>query len=251
MSTLSVTDAYGAVQSIITPNPYGIQPAASSRSVVLAADAPLPAGANVIGSVSISGTPSVAQSGSWNVGLTGSLPAFAATPTVNIGTLPALPAGANTIGSVNVLGGNATAVKVDGSAVTQPVSSTQLPSSLGAKTSSACMGVVVATDQILTTYLAYLANQTLAANTSLDVRPYGSVDVQVNAISGGDSIAFTASLDNANFVGGNSCPILDLAGNSYAAITAPGRYTVPGRGFIQWAKTGSASSPTVYVTAHQ
>ena len=35
-----------------------------------------------------------------------------------------LPAGSNTIGSVNVLGGNVTAVKVDGSAVTQPVSGT-------------------------------------------------------------------------------------------------------------------------------
>ena len=35
-----------------------------------------------------------------------------------------LPAGFNTIGSVNVLGGNTTAVKVDGSAVTQPVSGT-------------------------------------------------------------------------------------------------------------------------------
>jgi hypothetical protein len=35
-----------------------------------------------------------------------------------------LGAGANTIGSVNVLGGNTTAVKVDGSAVTQPVSGT-------------------------------------------------------------------------------------------------------------------------------
>lgn len=35
-----------------------------------------------------------------------------------------LPAGAATLGAVNVLGGNATAVKVDGSAVTQPVSGT-------------------------------------------------------------------------------------------------------------------------------
>jgi hypothetical protein len=41
-----------------------------------------------------------------------------------VSNLPALPTGTNTIGSVNVLGGNATAVKVDGSAVTQPVSGT-------------------------------------------------------------------------------------------------------------------------------
>jgi hypothetical protein len=44
-----------------------------------------------------------------------------------VSNLPALPTGANTIGSVNVLGGNATAVKVDGSAVTQPVSLVSAP----------------------------------------------------------------------------------------------------------------------------
>lgn len=48
------------------------------------------------------------QNGGWTVGLTGTLPAFAATPTFNIGTapsltigaLPSLPAGANAIGTV-------------------------------------------------------------------------------------------------------------------------------------------------------
>ena len=38
--------------------------------------------------------------------------------------IAALPAGRNTIGAVNILGGNSTAVKVDGSAVTQPISGT-------------------------------------------------------------------------------------------------------------------------------
>ena len=41
-----------------------------------------------------------------------------------------LPTGSATIGSVNVLGGNTTAVKVDGSAVTQPVSGTVAVSTL-------------------------------------------------------------------------------------------------------------------------
>lgn len=44
-----------------------------------------------------------------------------------ISNLPALSTGTNTIGSVNVLGGNAAAVKVDGSAVTQPVSIASAP----------------------------------------------------------------------------------------------------------------------------
>lgn len=47
-----------------------------------------------------------------------------ATQPVSVAALPALTAGAATIGSVNVLGGNATAVKTDSSATTQPVSGT-------------------------------------------------------------------------------------------------------------------------------
>jgi hypothetical protein len=46
----------------------------------------LPAGSNAIGSITNS-TFASTQSGTWTVGLTGTLPAFAATPTVNIGTI--------------------------------------------------------------------------------------------------------------------------------------------------------------------
>jgi hypothetical protein len=66
--------------------------------------------------------------------LAASVPGNASTTRVNgrvdvgyISNLPALSTGTNTIGSVNVLGGNATAVKVDGSAVTQPVSIASAP----------------------------------------------------------------------------------------------------------------------------
>jgi hypothetical protein len=47
-----------------------------------------------------------------------------------------LPAGSNTIGTVNLNGGNTTAVKVDGSAVTQPVSVSSLPLPSGGATSA-------------------------------------------------------------------------------------------------------------------
>lgn len=57
----------------------------------------LPAGTNVIGKMSIDqttpGTTNLVQIG-------GTLPAFASTPTFNIGTIPALAAGTNTIGVV-------------------------------------------------------------------------------------------------------------------------------------------------------
>ena len=70
--------------------------------------AALPAGANVIGSVNINGT----------------LPAFAATPTFNLGTL-------------NGAATNATLLTI----------SAQLPTALGQQLSSASMGVVLASDQ--------------------------------------------------------------------------------------------------------
>jgi hypothetical protein len=52
----------------------------------------LPTGSNVIGSVNLNGT----------------LPAFAATPTINVATLPSLPSGSNVIGAFNLdIGGTA------------------------------------------------------------------------------------------------------------------------------------------------
>ncbi len=51
--------------------------------------APLPAGTNAIGSITNTA-----------FGISGTLPAFAATPTVNVGTLPTLPTGTNTIGNI-------------------------------------------------------------------------------------------------------------------------------------------------------
>lgn len=97
------------------------------------------------------------QQGTWNVGLTGTLPAFTTTPTFNIGTAPSLTftntsftanAGTNLNTSLLALesGGNlasintklpsnltvsATRLLVDGSGVTQPVSLATLPAGLG------------------------------------------------------------------------------------------------------------------------
>jgi hypothetical protein len=79
-----------------------------------------------------------------------------AASSVAVTSLPALAAGANVIGSVNVVGGNSVAVKVDGSATTQPVSgSVTVP------------GVATATNQS-------------AANTSL-----ASIDGKVAPLVGG------------------------------------------------------------------
>ena len=130
-----------------------------AATVAIASLPSIPAGSSSIGTV-VLGAGSAAIG---NVGVTGSveivndvgnaipisasalpLPAGAATNTVltdgtqktQVTSLPSLPTGANTIGSVNVLGGNVTAVKIDGSAVTQPVSASALPLPSGAATAA-------------------------------------------------------------------------------------------------------------------
>ena len=119
------------VSAASLPLPTGAATSALQSSIITALGSPFQAGGSI---------------GNTSFGISGTLPAFAVTPTVNLGTLngaataanqsteitalnqihtdliAALPAGSNTIGSVNILGGNATAVKVDGSAVTQPIS---------------------------------------------------------------------------------------------------------------------------------
>lgn len=89
------------------PLPTGAATATGLSAINTTLGAPFQAG----GSIGNSSFGAI-QSGAWNVGLTGTLPAFATTPTVNIGTapsltigtLPALPAGSNVIGGVTISG---------------------------------------------------------------------------------------------------------------------------------------------------
>jgi hypothetical protein len=77
------------------------------------------------------------QSGIWNINSITTL------PNVTIGSMPAVTANnldirdlSSTSDSVKVEGGNSTAVKVDGSAVTQPISASSLPLPSGAATAA-------------------------------------------------------------------------------------------------------------------
>ena len=81
-----------------------------------------------------------ASVGNTSFGISGTLPAFASTPTVNVGTEPctgstgaAVPstaqyAGMSVAGNLTGLTGTANGLKVDGSSVTQPVSIASMPS---------------------------------------------------------------------------------------------------------------------------
>lgn len=96
-------DAAGATQTAPSPNANGQALAVNSAPVVLASDQPALAVTGPATDTQMRATP-LPVSGTIAVG--GTLPAFAAAPTVNIGTAPAivLGAGAAAIGTVGVTG---------------------------------------------------------------------------------------------------------------------------------------------------
>lgn len=80
--------------------------------------------------------------------------------------------------------------------------------------------------------------------TAQDFRTFGTVELQVASLSGGDTIAVTRSIDGANYVA-QSYVASDFS--TGATISANGIYSYPGGGSLKWTKTGAASSPTVTV----
>jgi len=113
------------------------QPALDGDGGALSHVTNFPSTQTVSGSVSVSNFPSTQPvSGAVSVSNFPSSQAVTNTGTFSVQNTAPTPAGSNTIGFVNVLGGNSTAVKVDGSAVTQPVSASSLPLPTGAATSA-------------------------------------------------------------------------------------------------------------------
>lgn len=83
-----------------------------TASMAISSLPPLASGSNAIGSVSVSSLPALPPGSSTigSVTLGGTLPAFAATPTVALASLPSLASGSNLIGAVNLdIGGAAVA----------------------------------------------------------------------------------------------------------------------------------------------
>jgi hypothetical protein len=110
---------------------YTWSPNSALGSVAVTSLPPLVAGSAVIGAVT--------QSGTWNIGaITSALPAGAnALGSVSVSALPALPAGANAIGSVSVSNfPGLQAVTGTFWQTTQPVSASALPLPSGAATSA-------------------------------------------------------------------------------------------------------------------
>lgn len=79
---------------------------------------------------------------------------------------------------------------------------------------------------------------------------FSDVQVQVDSIGGGDSIAFTRSTSQT----GTFYPVnaYDENGNVYSnGITTPGLYYIKGRGYVMPTITGTASSPVITIFGNQ
>ena len=124
----------------------------------------------------------------------------------------ALPAGSNTIGNVNVLGGNATAVKVDGSAVTQPASIADgSDAAQGAKADAAYAGSGSAS--IVSVLKGIYASLVAAL-------PAGSNKIGGVTIADGDNSSQGAKADSAANNSTSSWSIIALLKGIYALCAA-------------------------------
>ena len=130
---LTVSNNKLLVDTALTfPTEIAVNNFPATQAVSIASLPSLSSGSNAIGSITNTSF-AATQSGSWTVGLSGSLPAFANTPTVNLGTIgdaatSAKQDTANT--SLSSIDGklpsnltvSSTRLLVDGSGVTQPIS---------------------------------------------------------------------------------------------------------------------------------
>lgn len=82
---------------------------------------------------------------------------------------------------------------------------------------------------------------------AMDMRNYTGATVQVHGLSGGDTIQVSESWDNINAV------VQSWIKNDFttgSTISADGNYAFIGGGYLTFAKTGSASTPTLTITGN-
>lgn len=86
----------------------------------------------------------------------------------------------------------------------------------------------------------------ISAGSASDTSSFSSANLQVQGLSGGDTLTVTRSVDGTNYVTQSG---IAQDYSVVSAISADGIYSYPGSGLIKYAKTGSASTPTVTLRA--
>jgi hypothetical protein len=111
-------------------------------------------------------------------------------------------------------------------------------------------GIYKAVAGILQVQLAMAAPAVLTRGNAYNFAAYAIVRLQVDAIAGGDIMTFTKSLAS----GGTAYAVVasDETGQAWPnGITAPGLYSMTGRGWITPTWTIAASAPVLTASAHQ
>lgn len=85
---------------------------------------------------------------------------------------------------------------------------------------------------------------TWTSGATMDMRTYTGVTVQVFGLSGGDTIQVSESYDNAHSNVQSWIKNDFTVGNT---ISAAGNYSFSGGGYMTFAKTGSASTPSLTI----
>jgi hypothetical protein len=86
----------------------------------------------------------------------------------------------------------------------------------------------------------------VTAGSVVDTSSFGSVNLQVQGLSGGDTLTVSRSVDGTNYVTQSG---IAQDYTVVSSIVADGIYSYPGGDSIKYTKTGSASSPTVTLRA--
>lgn len=165
----------------------------------------------ISGSVAISNTPAVTQSGTWNVGLS--------VGSNNIGGVELIDSGGSNKASISAAG----ALKIDGSASTQPVSAASLPLPSGAAqehTAANSPSSVRLTDG--TTFYK--------GTTPSDTQPVSGIFWQATQPVSG-TVSINSIPAGSNLIG--NVELVDGAGSNKASISAAGAIKVDGSASTQ------------------
>lgn len=192
--------------------PTGAATATLQSSMITALGSPFQAGGSI---------------GNSSFGISGTLPAFAATPTVNIGN--GIPAGTNAIGSVTVSNFPSTqAVTGTFFQATQPISAIQLPTNLGNGAASGALTTVSANATTLTT--TAFTSVTGTVNTDMltgttsgwyDAAAFNqlSVDIYTTTTVTGGVLTFEQTNDTTNDPNGITINLQDATSLSQTNVT--------------------------------
>lgn len=169
------------------------------------------------------------QSGTWNVGLTGTLPAFAATPTVNIGTAPSIAVtgtfwqATQPVSAASLPLPTNAALETGGNLATVATQQTNATTAIGAQADAAC-GTATGTCSLIA-LSKYNNNSPLVAGSAI----IGNVRIDQTTPGTTNGVVATGNVANNAVDSGNPIKV----GCIYSTASALAALTAGNRGDMQ------------------